>query len=402
MLIDCSFEDCMDQYYFKKEKNRSFYNPIILNMKANFFALFCFAFLLIGVQVFGQDLSIGIDDFRLEQRADAGFHLFIRKKPGIASVLLTESTRDPTMQEDNYAYRAREWNTINGDEIRLLDGAPIPRQSGIFSLIASRTEEHPEIGEAFHIFVPWIVVYGYPGGRSGELLMTDGTFINIRSFNLPYADYRGSFADNPFVLQGTQRPAEQPSETYMGEAEASFTEIARSVNGDFIYAADPAELIETIKNILQKEKGKSVDIVICLDTTGSMGRYIDSLRKMLIPMMRNIIADFTSWRIGMVLFRDYPPDVYVTKIIPFTKDFSFFQRYLNSITAWGGGDVPEAVYEALYDGADKFNFEAESRLLILAGDAPPHPVQRGLVSREMAYQKIGEKELKVNAILLPQ
>jgi Mg-chelatase subunit ChlD len=154
--------------------------------------------------------------------------------------------------------------------------------------------------------------------------------------------------------------------------------------------------------LLKREEGKSVDIVICLDTTGSMGRYIESVRKMLIPMMRKTLAGAADWRIGMVLYRDYPPDIYVTKIIPFTKDFSFFQRYLNAIVTWGGGDIPEAVYEALYDGADKFPWAAESRLLILAGDAPPHPEQRGEISEEMALQKIAEKNLKVSAVLLPQ
>jgi hypothetical protein len=133
-----------------------------------------------------------------------------------------------------------------------------------------------------------------------------------------------------------------------------------------------------------------------------MGKYIDSVRKMLIPMMRKTISGFSDWRIGMVLYRDYPPDAYITKIVPFTKDFGSFQRYLNSIVTWGGGDVPEAVYEALYDGAVKFSWAAESRLLILAGDAPPHPEPRGKITQEMAYEKIAENDLKLSAILLPQ
>jgi len=361
-----------------------------------------FLFFLAGVLVSGQDLSLGPEDFRLEQRAESGFHLFIQKKPGIGSVLLIESTKDPAMSADNFAYRAPEWNPINGDEIRLLDGFPIRKESGIFSLIDSTPEEHPELGEAFHIFVPWIVNYGYEGGRRGEVFMTDGAYINARTFSLPYADYRGSFADNPFVLQGIQKPAEEPAEIYMTETEKSYSEIARQGNGDFVYAEGPADLIDIMQILLKRETGRSVDIVLCMDTTGSMGRYIESVRKMLIPMMREIIAGFTDWRIGMVLFRDYPPDLYVTKIIPFTKDFSLFQRQLNSIVAWGGGDEPEAVYEALYNGADKFAWKAESRLLVLVGDAPPHPEQRGEISEEMAYQKISENDIKVSAIILPQ
>ena len=59
-----------------------------------------------GVCLNAQDLSIDREDLKIELRADGGFHLFIRKKPDISSVLLTETTRDPAMRSDNYAYRA--------------------------------------------------------------------------------------------------------------------------------------------------------------------------------------------------------------------------------------------------------------------------------------------------------
>jgi hypothetical protein len=354
-----------------------------------------------GFPAFAQDLSIGPGDFLLEQRSDGGFHLFIRKKPDINSVLLTESTRDPAMRAANYAYRALEWNPINGDEIRLLDGVPIPRESRIYSLISSTPVPHPVLGEVFHIFVPWVVVYGYEGIRFGVVQMTDGTYINIRAFSLPYADYRGSFADNPFVLQAVQVVPEEDRGQFNEEALVSFTEITRDGNGDFVFASSPAELIEVIESLLLKEAGKEVDIVICLDTTGSMGPYIDEIRQRLIPMMRSIIAEFTGYRIGLVLFRDYPPDIYITRNFPFTRDFSLFQRNLNGAIAWGGGDIPEAVYEALYDGVDKFPWAAESRLIILIGDAPPHPEQRGEISREMVFGKAREKNIRISAILLP-
>ena len=359
-----------------------------------------FAFLSSGVPLFSQDLSIEAEDLRMEQRTDGGFHLFIRKKQDISSVLLTESTRDPALRADNFAYRAPEWNPINGDEIRLLNGVPIPRESRIFSLISSSPEPHPELGEAFHIFIPWIVNYGYETGRHGEVYMADGTYVNIRAFNLPYADYRGSFADNPFVLRATQKIPEKPGAEYMTEAERAFTEIAKEGRGDFVYATDPSDMVDKITMLLKKEEGKSVDIVICQDTTGSMKPYIDEVRKRLIVMLNEIIPGFSGFRIGMVLYKDYY-DEYLTKLIPFTKDFGSFQRSLNAIQARGGGDIPEAVYEALYDGAEKFTWAAESRLLILIGDAPPHPRPRGKITGEMVYQKAEEKDIKISAILLP-
>ena len=365
-----------------------------------YLAVFLCVFLPAGILLSAQDLALTIDDLRMEQRTDGGFHLFIRKKQGLSSVLLTESTRDPLLRADNFAYRAPEWNPINGDEIRLLNGVPIPRESRIFSLVSSTPQPHPELGEAFHIFIPWIVNYGYEGGRNGEVYMADGTYVNVRAFSLPYADYRGSFEDNPFVLQAVQKIPEKPEGNYMEEAERTFIEIAKKGKGDFVYAADPKDMIEKIDLLLQKETGKTVDIVICFDTTGSMKPYIDEAKRRLISMLNGIIPEFTSFRIGMVLYKDYY-DEYLTKIIPFTRDFDFFQRNLNVITARGGGDIPEAVYEALYEGADKFPWTAESRLLVLIGDAPPHPRPRGKITGEMVYQMAEEKNIKVNAILLP-
>jgi Mg-chelatase subunit ChlD len=363
-----------------------------------------FLILLIIPVVFlnAQDLSINSEDLRLELRPDGGFHLFIKKKPDISSVLLTESTRDPEMQADNYAYRAGEWNSINGDEIRLLGGVPIPREDHIYSLISSTVVDHPLLGAAFHIYIPYILYYGYESGRHGEVYLTDGTYLNIRAFALPYADYRGAFRDNPYMLEARQRPAFDPPEgIYMRETLDAFKEIAKSGSGDLIYSRGPDDVIDLIRSVLERERGKTLDIVLCLDTTNSMRKYIDPMREKLIPMLDELLRNFPSFRIGMVLFKDYY-DAYITRVVPFTSDFPQFQRDLNAIIVRGGGDLPEAVYEALNEGAVSFPWEAESRIMLLIGDGPPHPKPRGKITKEMADNAINERNIKVHAMLLPQ
>jgi len=321
-----------------------------------------------------QDLSISSEDLRLELRRDGGFHLFIRKKPDISSVLLTETTRDPLMRADNYAYRAGEWNPINGDEIRLLNGVPIPKESRVYSLISSTVVNHSELGPSFHIYIPYILYYGYEGGRRGEVYLTDGTYLNIRAFTLPYADYRGAFKDNPFTLEAKQEPVPEPEDK-------------------------PEDVVDKILSVLGKEKGKALDIVICLDTTNSMKKYIDPVRAKLIPELREFVDGFPSFRIGMVLFKDYY-ETYLTRVIPFTTDFNKFQRDLNAIRVGGGGDIPEAVHEALYDGAVKFKWEAESRVIVLVTDAPPHPKPRGKITKEMMEKEISNRNIAVHSILV--
>ncbi|MDR0501794.1 MAG: VWA domain-containing protein [Treponema sp.] len=321
-----------------------------------------------------QDLSISSGDLRLELRKDGGFHLFIRKKPDISSVLLTETTRDPQMRADNYAYRAGEWNPINGDEIRLLNGVPIPKESRVYSLISSTVVNHSELGPSFHIYIPYILYYGYEGGRRGEVYLTDGTYLNIRAFALPYADYRGAFRDNPFTLEAKQEPVPEPEDK-------------------------PEDVVDKILDVLGKEKGKALDIVICLDTTNSMKKYIDPVRAKLIPELREFVHSFPSFRIGMVLFKDYY-ETYLTRVIQFTTDFNKFQRDLNAIRVGGGGDIPEAVHEALHDGAVKFKWEAESRVIVLVTDAPAHPKPRGKITKEMMEKEISNRNIAVHSILV--
>lgn len=364
---------------------------------------FVFLFSLLGFSLFAGDLSITSEDLTLELRADGGFHLFIRKKPDISSVLLAETTRDPSLRNDNYTYRAGEWNAVNGDEIRILNGVPIPRESRVYSLVSSTVVSHPVLGEAFHIYIPHILYYGYEGiGRHGEVYLTDGTYLNIRAFALPYADYHGAFADNPFILEARQEPPPGPPRgIYITEALASFTEIAKSSGGEVIYSRGPDDVADLIKEILKNEKGKTLDVVLCLDTTNSMKKYINPVREKLIPALDELVSGFPSFRIGMVLYKDYY-DEYLTKIIPFTSNFNLFQRDLNAIQVRGGGDIPEAVYEAIYDGAVKFSWEAESRIIILIGDGPPHPRPRGKIVKNMSDNALSERGITAHTIILPQ
>ena len=373
-------------------------NHSIMKKKFLFFALFVFIRL---AAAHAQDLALYAGDVFLEQRYDGGFHLFVKAKPGIGSVLITETTRDPELQSDNYAYRAAEWNPVNGDEIRIIDGRPLPKENNLFSLISSTAENHPVLGEVFHIFIPWILHYGYENTRHGEIYVASGTYLNLRTFSLPYGDYRGQFRDNPFFLQIVQKPYEGPPGNYMKETVETFTEIARDGGGLLVYSNGSGDLTEKIQSILEKEKGKSVDIVLCLDTTESMMDDIDGIRRTIVPMLREITKYYTDYRLGMVLYKDYF-DEYLNRVIPFTKDFTVFQRNIDAIRVRGGADVPEAVYEALYESAVRFDWEAESRLVILAGDAPPHPRPRGRISKPMVDRAMEERNIKVSAIIVSQ
>ncbi|MCL2191722.1 MAG: VWA domain-containing protein [Treponema sp.] len=358
-----------------------------------------------------QDLGVAQGDLLVELRPDGGFHLFIRHRPDISSVLLTETTRDPLFREANFAYRAAEWNEINGDEIRLIDGVPV---RGIYSLVSSTPRWHPEMGWAFHIYIPYRLLYGHEGGRHGEVHVGDGMYLNIRAFYYAHADYRGPFQDNPFVLRISQEftrplpetpppptaPAPPPGRRFLSETVDAFVSLAGAENAGF--AAVPGEMMDRVRSILAQVDGPSVDIVICLDVTGSMRAFFNEIRLHLIPAVQAMVADFDSVRVGMVFYKDYDRQSdFLYRVIPFTTDFDALQRSINTIRVGGGGDIPEAVYEALYAGATQLAWEGDTRVMILIGDAPPHPRPRGRITRDMVDAGIERQGIELHAIILP-
>ena len=310
------------------------------------------------------DLVIEQGDIRLEKDSESGYHLYIRKKPNINSVILVETTKDPTGQEANYAYRAENYNPINGDEKRILNGEFLNSEYAKYSLIDSTPEKDSKFGEAFHIYIPEELSYGYPWTRNGKIPVEKGTFINIRSFEKPYADYTGSFADNPFMFnfEIKQIKTENPpvvekkiilTDSYNPTATYAFDNIAKENGGKLIYSSGPesiiADIMESFNAINPKDK---IDVVFCIDATGSMKDDIDILRAKLIPELREAAKQCGTIRYGLVLYRDYVDSFRFNglpiKVFEFTSDLEKFVSQLNSFSINGreGGAFPEAVSEA--------------------------------------------------------
>ena len=229
-----------------------------------------------------QDLAIGIGDARIEAREDGGYDLYVRAKPDIASILLTESTKDPAMKADNFAYRASEYNEVNGSEKRMLNGKALPPASNLYSLISSTPRADAAFGRAFQILVPPVLVYGYPWSRSGTVAVGKGTFINIRAFSKPYADYSGSFRDNPYQIAISTGPLPPPSAP--PEKPKPATMVAPSEEQRAAPPPPPDDRTSSkLGAAIESVPGQSLDLVVCLDTTASMVPYLDDIKKNLGP-----------------------------------------------------------------------------------------------------------------------
>jgi len=348
-----------------------------------------------------ESLTLTTKDLRIELSLEGGYHLWIKKKPGINSVLLTESTEDPARQVASYAYRAKSYNPYNGDEIRILNGQTLVPGPGRYFLVDSTPEPDELFGLAFHIFIPYVVEYGYPWSRQGEMEVVDGTFLNIRAFEKPHADYTGPFKDNPFVFRIFQRSFSLPkTEKIMPDVKMEFSKITEETKGETFESTGEKDMIDKIAAIMDKQKGRTLDLVIALDTTQSMEDDIPHIRKHLVPMVAERIKGFDKIRIGLTLYRDYMEE-YLTRSLPFTSDLTQLQRMVDSVRVAGGRDIPEAVHEGIYAAIHNYKWETESRVIVVIGDAPPHPIPRGKITEDMVKRDAEEKKILVYTIILP-
>lgn len=365
-----------------------------------------FLFLIIAfsaaLTIIAQDLEIVPGDAYIEfdrtEGSEPGFHLWIRQKPGLGSVLLTESSADPEKRVDSFAFRAYEYNEINGDEKRILNGEILESETTPLYFLLDSTPEYSKIfdDQAFHIFVPQALTYGYPWSREGQVEVRQGTWLNIRTFEKQQADYTGAYKDNPFVLSMKELP---PPPAPVEEKEV-WDELADETDGLFQEALDGDEAVEKIGEIIQLAEGKTIDIVLVIDTTISMKNDVNFIKKKLIPLVKEKIADFEEFRIGIVLYRDYK-EAYLTKEIPFETNLDIVQARLNRITVSGGRDLPEAVYEGIYSGIINFEWNADSRLIIQIGDALPHETPKGVITKEMVFEEADNLGISIYPILLP-
>ncbi len=122
-----------------------------------------------------------------------------------------------------------------------------------------------------------------------------------------------------------------------------------------------------------------VDLCFVIDTTGSMGSFIQAAKQQLLNTISLLSADSNiDLQIGLVEYRDHPPQdtSFITRVYPLTANLKQMQNQINQLEANGGGDFPEAVYDGVQDAATKMKWRPHScRFILLVGDAPPHGFQ---------------------------
>ena len=120
-----------------------------------------------------------------------------------------------------------------------------------------------------------------------------------------------------------------------------------------------------------------VDIVLCVDCTGSMGPYIkeakDAAERVALTLRESHGLDV---RFGFAPYRDHPPEEmsFASRRFALSAEEDILHRYLCSpdATAQGGGDGPEAVEMGLFECLHMKWRTGATKVCFLIGDAPPH------------------------------
>ncbi len=135
----------------------------------------------------------------------------------------------------------------------------------------------------------------------------------------------------------------------------------------------------------------NVDMVFCIDATGSMGGVIDMVKNNAIHLYSDVMnamaakgKTIDNLRVRIVAFRDYIADgndaMLVTDFFSLPAQSADFENCVKSIDAFGGGDDPEDGLEALgYAIKSKWNPEGTKRrqVIVVWTDATTHELGFG-------------------------
>jgi Mg-chelatase subunit ChlD len=145
--------------------------------------------------------------------------------------------------------------------------------------------------------------------------------------------------------------------------ENEWSEVATMELADFSKLADH----------LERLAHQPVDLAIVIDCTASMSGEIADAQGGVDDLMRFVGDVSGGIRVGIVGYRDRR-EKFETVGWDFTSSIDDARANLWRLSAEGGGDKPELVDEGLELAVTKFHWnQAHRGVLVLVGDAPPHP-----------------------------
>jgi hypothetical protein len=100
---------------------------------------------------------------------------------------------------------------------------------------------------------------------------------------------------------------------------------------------------------------------------------LDKLRDNLANLIARLFNDIENLKIGVIAHGDYCDEksTYLMKQIELTDNKKKLIDFVKTVERTGGGDFPEA-YEYVLHKAQNLNWDGDTKILVLIGDATPH------------------------------
>jgi hypothetical protein len=141
------------------------------------------------------------------------------------------------------------------------------------------------------------------------------------------------------------------------------------------------------------------DVVLLIDTTGSMDEAIEDLKSQIVDIIGTVHAAQLDAHFALATYRDYTDGAEMFKVHQsLTGDAGAVAAAVNALTTGGGDDDAEDWINALHEVA-AFDFRPESSpVVVLIGDAPSHDPSNGYSYdvAESALQAAGARVVAVN------
>ena len=154
---------------------------------------------------------------------------------------------------------------------------------------------------------------------------------------------------------------------------------------------------DTVRRAFDLSQG-GIQLVLVLDTTGSMQPTIDAVRAGIADLLAILSGLAPDLEVGLVQYRDredLPDDdlreAGAAVVLPLTRDLDRLEDRLGTLVAGGGGDVPERVASGLWVALGRAMGWARkaNKMVVVVGDAPPQEVERAV---DLARQAHAEPE----------
>lgn len=122
---------------------------------------------------------------------------------------------------------------------------------------------------------------------------------------------------------------------------------------------------------------RMLDVVFCMDSTGSMQPFIESAKSVVATMAQEFthLSFRPDLAFGLVAYRDHCESGFVTRVFDLDRDSDRFLSRIADLRADAGGDVVEAVYDGVYDACEKISWRGgglSTRVIVLIGDCSAH------------------------------